>query len=390
MKKAVFSLVAISLALSQTAGQGADGQRTLAIRAGKIVTVTAGVVEGGVIIIRDGKITAVGQDPEIPGDIRLIDAKDKTVVPGFIDAHSHLGLSLDVLGEIDETVQPVTAEMQIIDAFDPTAEALAQAIRCGVTAAMLAPGARNPIGGQAAVVKLSGDSQQRWLVKQTAGVKLSFADDALMSDRRPTSRPGLITLLKGHLDKAKTYTPTDFDPEASVLNLLTQRKLPAYVYAQTIDEITAALHIIDEYNLQAVLVGGHQADEIAQMLVERNIPVICGPLLLHSKDMDLKRVGKLAGAGAKIAFASFAPKTYAGDVRTSAILAVRYGMAREDALKALTINAAELLGAAARLGSIQQGRDADLVILDGDPLETSSRIEMVIIDGKIVYRREQK
>ena len=120
------------------------------------------------------------------------------------------------------------------------------------------------------------------------------------------------------------------------------------------------------------------------------MPVICGPLLLRSKDKDLKRVSRLAGAGVKIAFASFAPRTHAGDIRTSAILAVRYGLSREQALKALTLNAADVLGLAGRVGSIQKGRDADLVILDGDPLEPSARIEMVMIDGKMVYQRERK
>jgi imidazolonepropionase-like amidohydrolase len=379
--------MAISLVLAVAPGRAAVGQQTVAIRAGEIMTVSGGVVEDGIIIVRDGKIDRVGESLEPPADARIIDVRDMTVVPGFIDAHCHLGLSLDVLGEIDETVQPATAEMQIIDAFDSTAGGIAEAIRSGVTAAVLAPGSRNPIGGQMAAVKLSGDRQ---VLGQTVGVKLSFSHDALMSDRRPTSLPGLITLVREHLDKAKAYAPGKLDPSAEVLSRLTKRRLPAYVYAQTLDEITAALNIIDQYKLKAVLVGAHQADETTEVLVERKVPVIYGPLLLHSKDKDLKRIVALADAGAKIAFASFAPKTYAGDVRTSAILAVRYGLDREDALKALTINPAAILGLAGRLGSIQKGRDADLVILDGDPLEASSRIEMVIVDGKIVYQREQK
>lgn len=390
MKRALLTIVAIGLVAAQTPGRAADSGGNLAIRAGRILTVANGTIEKGVIIVRDGKIEGVGVGLDVPEGVETVDASDKVVVPGFIDAHCHLGLSLHALGETDETVQPVTAQMRIIDAFDPTADGLAQAVRAGVTAAMLAPGGRNPIGGQTAVVKLAGDRQERWLVKPSAGVEMSFTNDALMSDRRPTSRPGLITLVQENLDKAASHEPDTFDPAAEVLSRLTRRELPAYVRAGTVDEIGAALGVIDRYELMAVLVDAQQADEVAGMLAERKVPVICGPLLVYSKDHDLKRAGRLAEAGVKIAFASFAPRTSASDIRTSAILAVRYGLNRDEALRALTLNAAELLGLDGRLGNIQPGRDADLVILDGDPLEPASRVETVIIDGNVVYRREQK
>ncbi len=390
MKRALLTIVAIGLVSVPTPGRAADAGRTLAVRAGRILTVSNGAIENGVITVRDGKIDGVGVDLAVPKGMETIDAGDKVVVPGFIDAHCHLGLSLNAMAEIDETVQPVTAQMRIIDAFDPTADELAQAVRAGVTTMMLAPGGRNPIGGQTAVVKLSGDRRKRWLVKPSAGVEMSFTSDALMSDRRPTSRPGLITLVQENLDKAAGYESDTFAPTAEVLSRLTRRELPAYVRAVAVDEIDAALSVIDRYELAAVLVGAQQADEMAEMLVEREVAVICGPQLLHSQDHDLKRAGRLAAAGVKVAFGSFAPRTMSGDIRTSAILAVRYGLKRDEALKALTINAAEILGLDGRLGSIQPGRDADLVILDGDPLEPASRVETVIIDGNVVYRREQK
>lgn len=126
------------------------------------------------------------------------------------------------------------------------------------------------------------------------------------------------------------------------------------------------------------------------MLAEREIPVIYAPLLLSGKDKDLKRPGKLAEAGVKLAFSSLAPRTSACDLRTSAIIATRYGLEPELALKGLTIHAAEILGIAERLGSIEKGKDADLVVFDGDPLELSSRVEAVIVSGQIVYQREKK
>ena len=387
--KRILYLVVISPMFLAASVRAGDAGPAVAIRAGRILTVATGTIENGVILVRGGKIEDVGKDLQVPGDAQVIDATGKTVVPGFIDAHCHLGLSLDALSEIDETVQPIAAEMQVMDAFDPTSEALARAVRCGVTTVMLAPGSRNPVGGQTAIVKLSGGSPDRWLVRQTAGVKLSVAGDVLMRDRKPTSMPGLIDMLRGCLDNAKSYTAAKFDPCAEVLSRLVQRATPAYIQAQTVDEIAAAVNLAAQYGLQATITGGDQADELVEMLVERKVPVIYGPLLLYSKDKDLKRPAKLAGAGVKIAFSSCSPRTCAGDIRTSAILAVRYGLSRDEAIKALTLNAAEILGLADRLGSIQKGRDADLVIFDADPLEASSRVETVIIDGKVVYQRER-
>lgn len=387
--KRILVLLLISPMLPPASAWAADGGQVIAIRAGRIVTVAGGIIENGIVLVRGGKIEDVGKDLQVPGDAQVIDASKQTVVPGFIDAHSHLGLSLDALSEIDETVQPIAAEMQVIDAFDPTADALAKAVRCGVTTAMLAPGSRNPVGGQTAIVKLSGGSPDRWLLRQTAGVKLSVAGDVLMHDRKPTSMPGLITMLRERLDSAKSYTAAKFDPSTEVLSRLVQRAIPAYVQAQTVDEVSAATNLISQYNLQAVITGGDQADEVVETLVQQKVPVIYGPLLLYSKDKDLKRPAKLAGAGVKLAFSSCSPRTCAADIRTSAILAVRYGLSRDEAMKALTLNAAEILGVADRLGSIQKGRDADLVIFDADPLDASSRVETVIIDGKVVYQRER-
>ncbi len=390
MKRTLLFSIVISLTAGSLPARAGDNSTTQAIRSGKIMTVSGDIIDNGVILIKEGKITAVGTDVDIPAEAEVIDASNMTVTPGLIDAHCHLGLSLDYRTEIDETIEPVTAAMQIADAFDPTNEALAKAIRSGVTTAMIAPGSRNPIAGQTAVVKPAGQGDNAWLVKQTAGVKFSLANDALMYDRKPTSRPGLVTLIQEYLDQAKTYTPETFDPTAKVLNLVTQQKLTAYVYALTVDEIATALNIVDQYELNAVLLGGREADEMAGMLVEREIPVIYPALLLSSRDKDLKRPARMVQAGGKVAFASWAPVTRSGDIRTSAALAVRYGLDRQEALKAITLNPAQILGLAEKLGSIEPGKDADLVVFNDDPLELTSSVQMVMVDGNVVYRRETK
>lgn len=367
-----------------------DAPQNLAICAGRIWTVTDGVITDGVIIIKNGKIQAVRKKPDVPANIEVLDFSDKDVMPGLIDAHCHIGLSLDIYSEIDETVSAVTADMQILDAFNPAADDLKKALRSGVTTVMLAPGNKNPIAGQTAVVKLYGKKTNDWVLKRNAGVKFSLRDEAMMPDRRPTSRPGLLALIREELNNAKAYKEDKPNLRMEVLKRVVDANFPAYICAYTVDEIASAVTLIEEYDLNAVLIGAEQGDEIAQLIAGQNIPVIYSPLLLFSRDKDLKRVVKMADNGIKVAFSSTAPRTPLSDLRTSAIIAAKYGLDTEAALKSLTINAAEILGVANRVGSIQKGKDADLVILDGDPLQPTSTVEMVIINGNIVYQRQGK
>jgi len=387
-RKLLLAILSLSLYAGPVAA-GA-GQQTLVIKAGKIWPITGSAITNGLVIIEDGKISAVGANLPIPEGAKILDVPDKQVMPGLIDGHCHLGLSLDVFGEIEETVSAVTPDMQMLDAFNPFARDVEKALCSGVTTVLLAPGYKDPIAGQMAVVKLPGGKSDAGVIQRSAGVKFSLGNEALMYDRHPTSRPGLIALVREELNKASQYQEAKFDPRAEILKRVIQGQLPVHVYCNTVDEILSAIKLIEEYKLKAVLVGAREADELANMIAERNIPVIYMPTILASKDKDLKRVGKIAAAGVKVAFASYAPRTNLSDLRTSAIIAAKYGLVPELALKSLTINAAEILGIAKRLGTIEVGKDADLVILNGDPLELTSGVEMVIIDGNIVYQREQK
>ena len=390
MKKRIFLSLWITLSAFCHSATAGDQAQNFAIRAGKIWTVTDGVITDGVIIVRNGKIQAVRNRPDVPGKVKVLDMSDKHVMPGMIDAHCHIGLSLNILAEMDETVLAVAPDMQILDAFNPLADDVKKALRSGVITVLLAPGNKNPIAGQTAVVKLYANKTRDWVLRRNAGVKFSLRDEALMFDRQPTSRAGLMVLVRERLNEGKAHKAEEFDPAGEVLKRVVDADLPAYMCAYTVDEIASAMTIIDEYGLNAVLVGAEQGDEVVDMIAERKLPVIYGPLLLFSKDKDLRRAGTIAKNGVKLAFASAAPKTTLNDLRTSAILATRYGLSPEVALKSLTINPAEILGIADRVGSIQKGRDADLVILNGDPLQLTSGVEMVIVNGNIVYQRQEE
>jgi imidazolonepropionase-like amidohydrolase len=227
--------------------KAADAPQNLAIRAGRIWTVTDGVITDGVIIIKNGKIQAVRKKPDVPAGMKLLDFSDKDVMPGLIDAHCHIGLSLDIYSEIDETVLAVTPDMQILDAFNPLADDVKKALRSGVTTILLAPGNRNPIAGQTAVVKLYGKTTKDRILKRSAGVKFSLRDDALISDRRPTSRAGLLALIREELNNAKAYKEDKPDLRIEVLKSVVDANFPVYICAYTVDEITSAVALVDEY-----------------------------------------------------------------------------------------------------------------------------------------------
>lgn len=390
MKKRRFLSFLVILSISFCLTSFGNEPQVIAIRAGKIWTVTNGVITDGIILVKDGKIQSVGENVDVSEGAKVLDMSGKNVMPGMIDAHCHIGLSLDIFSEMNETVAAVAAEMLILDAFNPYSDDVNKALRCGVTTIMLAPGNRNPVGGLPAILKLDINKANDWVLVRAAGVEFSVMNEALMFDREPTSRAGLMELIREELDKAKEDKDDGFNPTRDILKRVVVANKTAYIWARNVDEIASAMAIVDEYELKAVLVAAEQGDEIADMIAERNLPVIYPPLLLSSRDKDLKRAGRIAGNGVKLAFSSLAPKTDLCDLRTSAVLAAKYGLDKETALKCLTINAAEILGVADRLGSISEGKDADLVILNGEPLQLTSGIEMVMINGNIVYQRQEE
>jgi imidazolonepropionase-like amidohydrolase len=389
-------LIAILLIAGVSGGAIAapDDQGVLAIRAHTVWTMTEDIVRDGVILIRHGKIQAVGKDLTIPDGAKVLDMQQSHVMPGLIDAHSHLGLVTDPWAEMDETVFAASADTQVLDAFDPQGEGIQQALHAGITCALIAPGNRNPIAGQTAVVKFVSGPEATRLLKQEAGLKFCVTNETIQQDYRyprgPTSRPGMLTFIREHLDRARTYDNGVFDPQLSALKRLVDKEIPVFIMANTPDEVSAALDIIQDYELKGCVIGGRQADELAERMAEQQIPVAYAPVISVKRDRELKRPAQLAGAGVKMAFASHAPYTMAADLRTSAVYAVKYGLDRDLALRGLTLFAAEMLGVDERVGSIQEGKDADLVIFGGDPLELTSPVQVVIVNGTIVFQREEK
>jgi imidazolonepropionase-like amidohydrolase len=364
--------------------------QTLAVRAETVLTVSKGTIKNGVVLVRDGKIAAVGANVKIPKGAKVIQAK--VVMPGLIDAHSYLGCYY----ETDEPVDALTPELRTCDAFDSQNPTLQKALRAGVTTACIAPGNANAMAGQVSIIKLGASPQIFW---GNSSVKFSVSTDATNPQRNPTSRAGLVELVRTALDCAKdgkamsstaqmnlmTGFPTTLDERCRALRSVLNGQRRICVHAPTADDVENALALMDEFKLKGCLLHANEAAEVCDLLKARKMSVVLGPLRFADSEKTLKNAGKLANAGIKVAFCTDAPLTEPASLRLSAHLAVKYGMSPDAARRALTLNAAEILGIAHRVGSLEVGKDADLLLLNGEPLSLTSRVEAVVINGKVVH-----
>jgi imidazolonepropionase-like amidohydrolase len=365
----------------------------LAIVAETVLSVSGPPISNGVVLMSGGKITAVGAGLSIPSGAKVLRAK--YAMPGLIDTHSYVGCYY----ESSEPVDSVTPDLRIADAFDPSDPLLKHAIRAGLTTVCIMPGNGNAIGGQAALLHLGFTPE---IVRKTAGQKLSISTDATSPERNPTSRAGVVALVRAALEGAQKGRavsstvqtsslagfPTNLDLRVQALTPLLRREQIAFLHTPTADDIENALALIDTFHLKGCLVHADEGAEVSEPIRKRGIPVVLGPLGFGDTDRTLANAGKLAKAGVKIAFCTDAPLTDPASLRLSAHLAVHYGMASEAALHALTLHAAQILGIDSRVGSLEVGKAADIVLLDGDPLALTSQVEAVVSAGQIVSKAD--
>jgi len=382
----------------------------LAITNGKIYTMAGKVLDGGVILIKDGKIEEVGQEIQIPQDAKVIDANGKYVFPGFIDAHSHVGIFEEAVGEIgeegNEWTEPVTPHLRAIDAINPGDKAFEDAVAGGITCVFTGPGSANVIGGQSIVMKTYGKIIDDMVVKAPAGLKVAFGENPKRvygeQKKMPATRMATAALLREALTNAQNYkakrekcrnNPEEVferDLKMEVLCDVLDKKLPLRAHAHRADDIMTAIRIAREFDLEVVIEHCTEGHLIADELAKLQVPAIVGPSLSNRSKVELKNLsfktpGILAEKGVKVAIMTDHPVIPIQYLPVCAALAVREGMKEEDALAAITIRAAEILGIAHRVGSLERGKDADVVIWNGHPFDIMSKPCCVIIDGQIVY-----
>lgn len=392
----------------------------LAIRNGRILTAAAPgaavppVVEGGTLLVENGKITAIGRDIAVPAGAEIIDATGKWVTPGIIDGHSHVGIEEDGVGwegsDGNETTDPVTAECRAIDGINPADTAFEEIRRHGVTSVMVAPGSANVIGGQTVAIKCYGKVVDEMLIKNPAGMKAALGENPKRvygsQNKKPSTRMGTAAVLRGALVAARDYMrkkeAARTKPEAAVdTNLkyealipVLRGEIPLRVHAHRADDIITAIRIAEEFGIKITIEHCTEGDKIADYIAEKKIPVIVGPSMYQRSKLEVKDRGfhtpvALAKAGVHVALTTDHPVMPAQYLRHAAGICIREGMPEDVALAAITRHAAEHIGIESRVGSLEPGKDADIVVWDGDPFEWLTKTEVTIIDGQVVYRREK-
>jgi imidazolonepropionase-like amidohydrolase len=384
--------------------------RTIAITGGYVVPISSDPIEGGTVLIEDGKITFVGVLSDVPSDATVVDATGKWVLPGFVEAHGHVGIAEEsngVMGnDTNEMTGPNMAAARALDGIDIEDEGFRDALSGGVTSVVVKPGSGNPIGGQTVAIKTwGGRTVDEQLISNAVSVKSALGENPKRvyggKDKTPSTRMGTAIIIRQAFEDARYYAATRAEAAAEgkpfkrdlwldTLCRVLDGELAWDQHAHRHDDIATAIRLADEFGYRLVLNHGTEGHKVASLLAERNIPVIFGPMFtsrtkLELKDRAIVNLATIAAAGVKVAITTDHPVVPINFLVHQASLAVKDGLPRETALKALTINPAEILGLDSRIGSLTEGLDGDVVLWSGDPLDVNSRAEQVFISGTPVY-----
>jgi imidazolonepropionase-like amidohydrolase len=385
----------------------------IAIINGTVHTVSQGVLEPGTVLVDDeGLIAAVGPDLELPRDTQVIDAGGLNIFPGFVDAHTHLGIWEEGVGRAfldgNEATDPITPHVRALDAINPRDQGLADARSAGVTTACITPGSANAICGQAVVIKAAGEVVDRMVVRQPAGLKMALGENPKSvykpRDKMPSTRMGTAALIRETLVKTQNYLdkqakaaedpdkdPPDEDLKLETVALALRGELQARIHAHRADDILTALRLGEEFGLQVVVEHCTEGHKVAGELAEAGVPALVGPTLGSRSKVELRELsfatpGELARAGVTVALISDHPFVPIQYLPLCGGLAMREGLDEDTALRALTLTPAEILGVAGRVGSLEAGKDADLAIYRRHPFfDVQARCQLTMIQGQVVY-----
>ena len=387
----------------------------LYITNGRIKTMAGAEYRNGQILIENGKIKAVGEDVERPDGAQKIDAGGHLVTPGMIDAHCHIGLFGSALrweGEdANEEMDPITPHLRGLDSIDPMDECFENARRGGITTIATGPGSGNVIGGSFAALKTYGKRVDDMVLLEPLAMKAAFGENPKSSyglkGKSPYTRMAVAALLREALFKAQRYAQeleayeasTDegkkrppFDMKMEALLPVIRRQIPLKAHVHRADDICTAIRIAKEVDVKLTIDHCTEGHLIADILAAEGYPVLIGPSFgdktkpeVRNKTFDTVKV--LSDAGLKVAIITDAPVVPIERLPLCAGLAMEAGLEEQKAWECITINPAAIMGVDDRTGSIEPGKDADIVIHSGDPLrDIGSHALYTIIDGKIVYK----
>jgi imidazolonepropionase-like amidohydrolase len=390
--------------------KGASGvaETGIAISGGYVVPIEGAPADGGTVLMRDGKIEAVGLDVQVPDGYQVVDASGKWVLPSLVDAHTHLGVHEEADGwagnDTNEMSNPVTAQVRAMDAINPWDLGFRDAIAGGVLNVNVNPGSGNPIGGQTIALKCWGRSVDEMVMRSPAGLKSALGENPkrVYGDRKemPSTRLGVAAVIRSAFVDALNYerqlaAASDDKPVARDLKLeallrVLHKEIPWRQHCHRADDIATAMRIAREFGYDLVIDHGTEAHLLADQIAAAGIPVVIGPLFTSRSKVELRNrsianPGRLAAAGVEISLITDHPVVPIHFLIHQATLAVKEGLDREVAMRSVTINPARVIGCADRLGSLEPGKDADVVIWSGDPLDVMSRAEVAYQNGREIY-----
>ena len=389
----------------------------MVIVGGKIYTMVGAPIENGYIRVEGGKITEVGEmERYIPrkGE-EVLETAGAGIYPGFVDAHSHLGLWEDSLGmegdDVNEDTDPATPQLRAIDAVNPTERSFIEALDAGVTTVAVGPGSANAIAGRICVMKTWGCCVDDMLLREAAAMKFALGENPKVvyhaKGQTPVTRMATAALIREQLAKARRYMEDveaareddeldepDFDFKCEALIPVLKREIRAHFHCHRADDICTALRLSEEFELDTVLIHCTDGYKLAQRIAKSGYPAVVGPMLCARSKPELagqalENAARLAAAGVKTAVCTDHPEVPQQYLALSAALAVRGGMPYEEALRAITLYPAQICGVDDCVGSIEPGKDADLVFFHGDPLSVYARPRLVMVNGETDFARNR-
>jgi imidazolonepropionase-like amidohydrolase len=378
----------------------------LAIVGGQVIPIEGTPFRDGVILVQDGVIGALGTDVRVPDGVERVDATGKVVLPGLVDAHTHLGVHEEAEGwagdDVNEMTDPVTPHVRALDGVNPADLGFRDAVAGGVLTVNVNPGSGNPIGGQTVAIRCAGRTVDEMVLRSPSGVKSALGENPkrVYSDRKefPSTRLGTAAAIRDAFVKTGNYLakrdrgdgePVERDLRWETLGMVLRREIPWRQHCHRADDIATALRLADEFGYRLVLDHGTEAALLADRIAERGVPVLIGPLLTSRSKVELRNrslanPGRLAAAGVELGIITDHPVVPIQLLHVQAALAVKEGLDPAAALRAVTLVPARVMGVDDRVGSLVAGKAATFCLWSGDPLDVRSRVEAAWIEGRPV------